>query len=351
MTATEPLRIVHCLNQFFGGIGGEERADVEPSLVPGARGPGRLLESLEPGVEITATVIFGDNHASENGERDLAAIVEAVREFGVPDLLLAGPAFNAGRYGMVCGAICRGVEQELGIPALTALFAENPACEVFRREVVIVRTGEDVMSMRDALSAMLAVGRKRLRGEPLDPELDGLIPRGLRRNRFASKTGAERAVDMLLHKLSETPFETEYSMPRFDRVEPAPALTDSTRATLALVTSGGIVPRGNPDHIESANASCFGAYDIGGVEGISSETHESAHGGYDQTFASQDPNRVLPVDAARILERAGKIGRLYPTYFTTVGNGTSVDRARRFGLEIAGRLRNAGVDAVILTST
>ena len=48
----------------------------------------------------------------------------------------------------------------------------------------------------------------------------------------------------------------------------------------------------------------------------------TAHGGYDQTYANEDPDRVLPVDVMRNLEKEGKIGKLYDYYYATVGNGT-----------------------------
>ncbi len=140
-------------------------------------------------------------------------------------------------------------------------------------------------------------------------------------------------------------------MPVFDRAPPAPAVANMAQATLALVTSGGIVPRGNPDRIESANASQFGAYPLAGLDRLSSDTHQSVHGGYDPTFANEDPNRVLPVDALRALEREGRIGKLHETYYATVGNATSVERAAQYGAEIAALLVNVGVQAVILTST
>ena len=50
-------------------------------------------------------------------------------------------------------------------------------------------------------------------------------------------------------------------------------------------------------------------------------------------------------------EREGKIGRLYPYFFTTTGNGTSLENARKFGQEIARALIADGVQAVILTAT
>jgi len=137
----------------------------------------------------------------------------------------------------------------------------------------------------------------------------------------------------------------------FDRVPPAPPVADMSKAVLALVTSGGIVPRGNPDHIESASASKVGEYSLEGLDALSAESHQTVHGGYDPTYANQDPNRVLPLDVVRVLEREGKIGRLHGSYFATVGNATSVERARGFGAEIAAKLVNVGVQAVILTST
>jgi selenoprotein B, glycine/betaine/sarcosine/D-proline reductase family len=140
-------------------------------------------------------------------------------------------------------------------------------------------------------------------------------------------------------------------MPDFDRVEPAPAIKDLSKAKIALVTSGGIVPKGNPDHIESSSASKYGTYSIEGVEDLTAETYETAHGGYDPVYANEDADRVLPVDVLREFEKAGKIGKLYEKFSTTVGNGTAVASAKAFAEEIGKKLVADGVDAVILTST
>jgi glycine reductase len=345
------------LNPFFAGLGGEEAGSLPPRVEDGARGPGRLLERLEPGIEVVATLVVGDDRAAQDLERAAGEAVAVVDAWiarhpdRAPELVLAGPAFRAGRYGMACGALCRALERRLGVPAVAAMHPENPGADAFRRDVAIARAGADVMEMRDSARRLLAVGLARLRGEALDPAAHDCLPRGLRRNRFADATGAERAVEMLLCKLRGEPFATEYAMPRFDRVPPAPPLANPGAATIALVTSGGIVPRGNPDRIESASASRYGVYELGGLDSLSSATHETAHGGYDPTFARADPNRVLPLDAARELERAGAIGRLHQRYYATVGNGTSVEAARRFGREIAARLVSDGVQAAILTST
>ena len=111
------------------------------------------------------------------------------------------------------------------------------------------------------------------------------------------------------------------------------------------------MPKGNPDHIESSNASHYGEYDITGVDALTSATYETAHGGYDPVYANDDPNRVLPVDVLRDLEKKGVIGKLHHLYYATVGNGTAVASAKKFAQEFSQRLLDAGVTAAILTST
>lgn len=156
---------------------------------------------------------------------------------------------------------------------------------------------------------------------------------------------------MLVKKLNKENFETEYPMPEFDNVDPGDAIKDLANAKIALVTSGGIVPKGNPDHIESSSASKYGKYDISDFSDLTEDTHETAHGGYDPSFANEDSDRVLPVDVLREKEKEGVIGKLFDYFYTTTGNGTAVASAKNFASEIAEELKTNGVDAVILTST
>ena len=60
---------------------------------------------------------------------------------------------------------------------------------------------------------------------------------------------------------------------------------------------------------------------------------------------------VIPLDVLRELEREGVFARIHPWLYTTTGTGTSVAHAERFGQEIGAELKEAGVDAVLLTST
>ena len=310
------IKVVHYINQFYAGIGGEEKADIKPEVREGFVGPGMGLNGLlkKEGAEIVATVICGDSYFNENLEEAKAEIIEMVKKYN-PDLFIAGPAFNAGRYGVACGAIAKEVEEKLGIPVLTAMYIENPGADLYKKHVYIVETKNSAVGMRDALPKIASLALKLAKGEEIgSPSEDNYIERGIRKNYFAAERGSKRAVDMLVKKLKGEEFVTEFKMPVFDRVDPNPAVKDISKAKIAIVTSGGIVPKGNPDHIESSSASKFGKYDIEGVMDLTSETYETAHGGYDPTYANTDSDRVLPVDVLRQMEKEGKIGSLHQIF-------------------------------------
>ena len=61
-------------------------------------------------------------------EKAKADILAMVKE-QAPDVFIAGPAFNAGRYGVACGTICKAVEERLGIPVITGMYIENPGVD------------------------------------------------------------------------------------------------------------------------------------------------------------------------------------------------------------------------------
>lgn len=346
------FRVVHYINQYFGQIGGEEKANIPPSCKEGPVGPGMAFKAaLGEEAEIVATIICGDSWFAENIDEAKATVVKMIAQHK-PDLVITGPAFNAGRYGTACGAVAEAVSQELNVPVISGMYPENPGAEMFRRFALIVETGDNAAAMRKAVPAMGKLALKVLHGEPLGtPKEESYISRGIRQNYFAEERGSKRAVNMLVAKLNGEEYHTEYPMPHFDRVEPNPAVADITKAKIALVTSGGIVPKGNPDHIESSSASKYGKYDIEGVTDLTPDTHQTAHGGYDPVYANKDADRVLPVDVLRELEKEGKIGSLHHYYYATVGNGTAVANAKRYAEEIAAELKSDGVDAVILTST
>src|SRR5262245_58524127 len=164
----EPLRVAHYLNQFFAGIGGEEKADVGVSARPEAVGPGRALQAvLGDAARVVGTVIAGDNHVAEQEEAAVAAIRRELERLR-PDALVAGPAFGSGRYGLACAAACRAAS-ELGIPAVTGMHPDSPAVEPNRQRVVIVPTAESATGMQPALASLARLALRLARREELGP--------------------------------------------------------------------------------------------------------------------------------------------------------------------------------------
>src|SRR4030095_12407545 len=131
------MRVVHYLNQFFGGIGAEEQAGMGLEARDGAVGPGKLLEQLlGEGAEVVMTLVCGDNYAVEHGEELLTSVLEKVREGGAA-LLLSGPCFEAGRYGMAAGALCIAVQSQLGVFVITGVTDENPGGDIYLDALLI----------------------------------------------------------------------------------------------------------------------------------------------------------------------------------------------------------------------
>lgn len=348
----EKKRVVHYINNFFAGIGGEEKADIAPENRKETVGPGMALAAaLGDGYEIVGTVICGDSYFGENLEKAQETLLAMIEEYK-PDAFVAGPAFNAGRYGVACGTIALAVEKKLSIPVVTGMYDENPGVDMFKKDLHIVRTGDSAADMRNAMPKIAALLKKKVSGaEVLSPAEEGYIERGIRVNYFADENGATRGVEMLVKKMAGQPFETEYPMPAFDRVAPNPAIKDIKKAKIAVVTSGGIVPQGNPDRVESSSATKYGVYDITGMDRLSADDFMTIHGGYDRAFVTQNPNLVVPLDALRELEREGEIGELTNYFVATTGTGTSTGNAKRFGESFSQKLIADGVQAVILTST
>lgn len=346
-----PIRVVHYLNQFFGGIGAEEHANEPVRVVRGPVGPGRVLvQLLEAEGEVVATMICGDNYFNERQDEALAAVVEALKE-ARPDVVVAGPAFDAGRYGLACGAVCKAA-QGMGIPSVTGMHPENPGVATHGHEAVVVPTGANPAEMKQALAEMCRLALKMASGQELDPaETEGYLARGIRRPGLRPEPGFKRAMDMLVDKLNGRPFKTEVPIRLPDRVEPAPEVPDLETATIALVTTGGLVRKGNPDRQLPSNARRYFRHSVNELQGLSAQDWEAFHSGYFNGIVNTNPNYVLPLCFMRDLEREGAIASVYPWIYALPGVSTPVMYARQLGEGIAGELREDGVDGCILVAT
>jgi betaine reductase len=349
---SEGLKVIHYLNQFFGGQGGEDKAYTSPQVKEGPIGPGRVLQdALATRGKIVATVVCGDNYFAEKIEGAAEEITQLLKPYEA-DIVIAGPAFDAGRYGIACGAVCKAVQDTLNIPAVTGMYKENPGVDLFRKDVYIVQTEDSVKGMEATFSRMVNIACRLAAHEKIgDPIEEGYFARGFIANKPIEKAAAERVVSLLLTKLQGLPFESEVPLPKYDRVTPALALKNLASAKIVLVTDGGLVPRGNPDRIQARRATRFGSYDIRGLSVLSPGEYEVTHIGYDSAFVAQDPHRLVPLDIMRDLEIEGFIGELHETFYSTSGGVSSFETAKNMGRAIASQLLSDGVSGAILTST
>jgi glycine reductase complex component B subunit gamma len=352
------IRVVHILNQFFAGIGGEDKADIPVAVADGAAGAARGLQSqLAERGQIVATLYFGDNYFHEHKDDALAAI-SAELEKQKPDVIVAGPAFNAGRYGLACVEICQAMSEKLGLRCVTGMEPENPGVGVYRDnhndKVFLLPTAETASGMARALAALATFACRLADGEEIGPAADeGYLPRGIRRLVRVDKSGADRAIAMLLAKIDGKPFTTEIPMEVWDQVEPAAPLADAAAANLAVICTGGVVPWGNPDGFKTYRNTFWRKYNFSEVKSLEAGKWEAVHGGYNVAFMNQNPHYGMPLDALRSLEADGRIGRgkLYPAYYVIPGNQGSPAVMRRVGQEIAADLKKDGVEAVLLVAT
>lgn len=343
------MKIIYYLNQFFGQIGGEEKASIAPTFTEEKVGPALPFSEAVQGATVIGTIICGDNYFSEHKDDTLRFIDDLMSKHEV-DLLVAGPSFNAGRYGVACAELANHVVEKYDIPVITGTYCENPGLDMCKLNAYVVETKNSAADMKASLAKMIALTNKLVKGETLDPTVDGYFKQGKRKTILVDKRASERAVDMLIKRLKGQPFVTEMPMPTFDKVTPGAAIADLSKATIALVTTGGIVPNGNPDKIQSASARKWGKYDVSGRTSLKGDFC-TIHGGYDPVYANDMPDRVVPFDIFKQFEQEGKIGKLYDFFYTTTGTGTAVGNSIQFGQEIGQELASAGVDAVILTST
>ena len=352
------IKVVHVVNQFFVGLGGEEKAGLPAGVIDGSAGAARALEpKLGADAKVVCTIYVGDNFFHEHRDEAVKAILDAVRA-AAPQVLVAGPAFNSGRYGMTCVEACDAVANELAIPCVTAMHDENPGVDAYRElanaRVYCLPSAESTAGMTDAMSRMAALALRLASGEEIGAAAkEGYISRGIRRIEKTGSRGAARAVAMLLKKINKEPFASELPMELWDDAAPAPALVRVNERNLAVVTTSGVVPWGNPDKFKTYRNTYWRKYNIAELKELEPGKWEAVHGGYNVAYMNQNPHYGVPLDALRALEADGAIGagKLYPAYYVIPGNQGSPTVMRRMGQEIAADLKNDGVEGVLFVAT
>lgn len=133
-------------------------------------------------------------------------------------------------------------------------------------------------------------------------------------------------------------------------VTPPPVFTPVTKElkdmTVALATAAGV-------HLKSDkrfNLAGDTSFRLIPGDAPSSELMVS-HGGYDNGDVNKDINCMFPIDRLRELEKEGFIGKVAPIHFGFMGGGGNQQVfTEQTGPEIARRLKEEGVDAVLMTA-
>jgi glycine reductase len=139
----------------------------------------------------------------------------------------------------------------------------------------------------------------------------------------------------------------------WDDARPAPPLDQAKNHNIAVVTTSGVVPWGNPDKFKTYRNTFWRKYNIAEVKELEPGKWEAVHGGYNVAYMNQNPHYGVPLDALRALEREGTIGagKLYPAYYVIPGNQGSPTVMRRMGQEIAADLKKDNVEGVLFVAT
>ena len=347
------LKALCYINQFFAGFGGEEMAHEGMHVFEGAKGPAMALEGAWRGeMKVVKTIAVGDNffNTPESYETIKDEIIQIVKEAD-PDVVIGCPSFNAGRYGVACGKFCELIRTELGIPTVASMFHNNPGVAMYVKDLYITDSPETAAGMRKAIPPLAKLALKLAKKEKIGPALaEGYLPTGHRNNELDEKSAAVRAVDLLMKKLRGEPYRTEIPLRKLSKVPPAPPITDPSKLRFGFVTTGGLVPKGNPDRIRQYAADTYGTYPIDPAT-FTAANYESVHGGYDTTLVNENPQRLVPYKAAMALKEEGIIGEVAQYFLSTCGIGTNVAMAEQLGAQMAAQLKADGVDCVFLTST
>ena len=120
------IKVVHVVNQFFAGLGGEEKAGLPVGIVTGSAGAARALSRSSARKRRSFARFMSATIISTSTKTRPCKQFSMPCERPAPEVMIAGPAFNSGRYGLTCVEICNSVAQGLEIPCLTAMHEENP---------------------------------------------------------------------------------------------------------------------------------------------------------------------------------------------------------------------------------
>jgi glycine reductase len=350
------IRALYYVNQFFAGIGGEDKADTALGFSGEPLGPAKRFQELSQGaIQIVRTAYCGDNYFADNEASVLAAVSKMVREDEI-SFVIAGPAFGSGRYGFACIELCHSLTSSMNVPCVSGMHIENPGVELYQqykdKKIFVVPTSDGALGMGAALEKMARLSVRVAEGKVIgSAEAEGYIPRGFRLGTLADKTGVERALDMLLDKVADRSFSTEIPIETVDEIPVAPPIADLQKAHLALLSTAGVVAPGNPDGFKTNGNTQWKKYSIEQLDSMSDAPWDVWHGGYNTVFMHENPNYGVPLDGVRDRQKEGVVGKLNPFFYSIPGSFGQISVMQKIGKEILADMNTQGINGALLVST
>ncbi len=144
-------------------------------------------------------------------------------------------------------------------------------------------------------------------------------------------------------------FLKTYPWRRIDPVPWSPLRKPLSEATVAVVSSGGMVLNGDPLFDVRAKGGDYTLRLVSGQANVHDLVDSHRSKSFDHAGIRSDPNLAFPLDRMRELAREGRIGRLAPRNLSFMGSITAPGRlVARSAPEAAEILVDDGVDAALL---
>ena len=153
-----------------------------------------------------------------------------------------------------------------------------------------------------------------------------------------------------LEDLSDTARQGHLNFPAMEHDDApfAPLHKPLSEARLALVTTAGLHLRGDAPFVSGDQT--YRVIPSGAPASAIIQSHTSI--GFDRTAIMRDINVTFPIDRLRELVDRGTVGALSERFYSFLGANRDPKRiVEETGPEVARKLLDEGVDAVLLTPT
>lgn len=161
-------KIALILNHVQAGMGSDENAMLPPSGKKSALGPGEILKPMfkSHDVDLVATLFCGDQYYLSHAEEVEKKFIGFAQKFEI-DAVLCGPAMQYPNFGEMSARLAKAFEVN-GIPSVASMSIENPATEIFKNEITIVKMPKKGgIGLQDSFKNMALVTSKKAHKEDI----------------------------------------------------------------------------------------------------------------------------------------------------------------------------------------